>query len=96
MPSSLAPARPPSPNGSAWPALLNFSGLTYQALEPQLPAPERLRWLARSPHAHQPQPYEQLASHYTSIGRPAQARRVLYARERKQRETKGPLGAPGA
>lgn len=79
-------------NPACWPFALNLSGLTYKALEPQLPARERLRWLARNTHSHQPQPYEQLASHYTAIGQPAQARRVLYARERRQRDVKGPLG----
>jgi hypothetical protein len=75
-----------------WPAMLNLSGLTYQALEPQLPARDRLRWLARNPQGHEPQPYEQLASHYSAIGQPAQARRVLYTRERLQRDAKAPLG----
>lgn len=77
---------------ASWPAALNLSGLTYQALEPQLAASERLRWLALSPSGQQPQPYEQLAGHYNAIGQPAQARRILYARERRQRDSKGPLG----
>lgn len=77
---------------ACWPAALNLSGLTYQALEPQLPAHERLRWLTLNPNGHQPQPYEQLAAHYNAIGQPTQARRVLYARERQQRNNKGPLG----
>ncbi|MFG2007381.1 hypothetical protein ACGFNU_50350 [Spirillospora sp. NPDC048911] len=37
--------------------------------------------------SNQPQPYEQLASHYTRIGQPAEARRVLFAKERLQRRT---------
>lgn len=37
------------------------------------------------------QPYEQLASCYTAIGQPGQARKVLYARERQQRDGKAPL-----
>ena len=65
-------------------------GLTYQGLYPRLPAGQRLSWLARDPGGHQPQPYEQLAAHYTAIGQPAQARDVLYARERIQRRGKGP------
>ena len=77
---------------ASWPAALNLSGLTYQALEPPLAASERLRWLALSPSGQQPQPYEQLAGHYNAIGQPAQARRILYARERRQRDSKGPLG----
>ncbi len=77
---------------ACWPATVDLSGLTYQALEPQLPARERLRWLARHPQGHEPQPYEQLASYYSAMGQPAQARRVLYARERLQRDAKSPLG----
>ena len=77
---------------ACWPATLNLSGLSYRALEPQLPARERLRWLAGNLHGHEPQPYEQLASYYTAIGQPAQARRILYTRERRQRDTKGILG----
>jgi hypothetical protein len=74
-----------------WPESLNPDGLTYQALEPQLPADQRLRWLARRPGSMVPQPYEQLASYYTGIGQPAQARRVQLARERLQRSGKRPL-----
>jgi hypothetical protein len=62
-----------------WPAMLNLSGLTYQALEPQLPARDRLRWLARHSDSHEPGPH-------------AQARRVLSARERRQRDRKPLLG----
>jgi hypothetical protein len=70
---------------AAWPGQLSLEGLTYQALEPRLPARQRLGWLTRDPRGHQPQPYEQLAAHYNAIGQPAQAVRVLYARERSQR-----------
>ena len=77
---------------AGWPATLRLSGLSYQALEPQLPAHERLRWLSRDPRGYEPQPYEQLAAHYSAIGQPAQARRVLYTRERLQRDAKAPLG----
>jgi hypothetical protein len=76
---------------ATWPRALSLGGLTYQVLEPQLPARQRLRWIARHPHGHEPQPYEQLAAYYTGIGQPAQARRVLYARERLQRRAGTPL-----
>jgi hypothetical protein len=66
--------------------------LTYEALEPQLPARQRLAWLARDRGDHRRQPYEQLAALYTKIGQPAQARRVLYAAERLQRTA---MSAPG-
>lgn len=74
-----------------WPDRLYLDGLTYQTLSPGLPAGRRLSWLARDPGGHQPQPYEQLAAHYTAIGQPAQARHVLYARERIQHQGKGPV-----
>jgi hypothetical protein len=77
---------------SCWPGDLNLAGLTYSALEPQLPAAQRLRWLARHEHGDKSQPYEQLAAHYDALGQPAEARRVLYARERRQRGTLTPFG----
>jgi len=72
-----------------WADQLRLDGLTYQALEPLLTSGQRLRWLSRDPNGHQPQPYEQLAAHYNSLGQPAQGRNVLYARERIQRQGKG-------
>jgi hypothetical protein len=76
---------------ATWPGQLRLDGLTYQALEPLLTAGQRLRWLARDPDGYQPQPYEQLAAHYSALGQPAQGRDVLYARERIQRQGKGPV-----
>jgi len=69
----------------SWPEQVCLEGLAYRALDPQLPARQRLQWLARDPRGHQPQPYEQLASVYNAIGEPAQARAVLYAREQIER-----------
>jgi hypothetical protein len=82
---------------ACWPAVLDLRGLTYQALEPLLPARDRLRWLARQrpgpgPQASEPAPYEQLAGYYTAVGLPGRARHVLYMRERVQRAGKSPLG----
>jgi hypothetical protein len=74
-----------------WPAELGLDGLTYQMLEPWLPARQRQPWLARDPRGHPSQPYEQLAACYTAIGEPGQARAVLYARERLQRQSMRPL-----
>ena len=71
-----------------WPAEFRFGGLTYEALEPQLPAQQRLNWLARDSGGHSPEPYEQLAALYARTGLPAEARRVLYAAERRQRAAK--------
>jgi hypothetical protein len=77
---------------SAWPDRLSMDGLSYEALHPPLPARRRLLWLARGLGGYQPQPYEQLAGHYTRTGQPAEARQVLYAKERRQRGTRPLLG----
>jgi hypothetical protein len=73
---------------ATWPQRLRLDGLTYQSLEPLLPAAQRLRWLAGDPDGCPPQPYEQLAAYYTALGQPGQGRAVLYARERVQRRGK--------
>ncbi len=73
---------------AAWPEQLRLDGLTYQALEPLLPAGQRLRWLARDPDGYPPRPYEQLAAYYTALGQSGQGRAVLYARERVQHRGK--------
>jgi hypothetical protein len=75
-----------------WPAELSLDGLTYQALEPRLPARRRLSWLDRDPRGHQSQPYEHLAAYYSGVGMPGQARAVLYERERRQRRSMTPFG----
>jgi len=74
-----------------WPDRMELDGFTYESLDPLLPARERLRWLARDSRVPQPQIYEHLAAYYTKIGQPAEARRVLYAKERHQRPEKGRL-----
>ena len=77
---------------SSWPAGLELDGLTYSALEPPLPARQRLAWLAPGTAGHQLQPYEELAALYTRTGQLSEARRVLYAKERHLRAAKTPLG----
>jgi hypothetical protein len=76
---------------SCWPDQMQLVGLSYEALEPQLPAPQRLAWLASGTSGHQPQPFQQLAALYARLGQPAESRRVLHAKERDQRATKSPL-----
>jgi hypothetical protein len=76
---------------ACWPSRLAIDGMTYETLEPRIPAQQRLEWLARDPSGHQPRPYEQLAAHYTAIGQPAEARQVMYASERIKSRTKTPL-----
>lgn len=79
-------------NPARWPGSLSVDGLAYQVLEPRIPARDRLRWLARDPDGHQPQPYQQLAAHYATIGQAAQALQVMHESERIQRRTMTPLG----
>jgi len=76
---------------ACWPAQLNIDGMTYQALEPRLPARDRLRWLAGNLGGPRSQPYEYLAAHYVRIGQPEEATAVWYAREREQRKEAGVL-----
>ncbi|MBB5629853.1 hypothetical protein [Sphaerisporangium krabiense] len=75
-----------------WARALHVNGLTYEALEPRLPAESRLGWLRRDGRGYQPQPYEQLAAHYTGNGHLADARAVMFAKERAQRAGKTVLG----
>ncbi|KAB2347025.1 hypothetical protein [Actinomadura rudentiformis] len=71
----------------SWPTELVLTGTRYDALEPRLPAGERLRWLTRSPEGYESQPYEQLANYYAATGQNADARKVLYAKERHRQAT---------
>ncbi|TDB88813.1 hypothetical protein [Actinomadura sp. 7K534] len=75
-----------------WARALSLDGLAYESLEPRLPARERLRWLALDPAGHHPQPYERLAAHYTAMGEPGEARRVLLAKERLAHRAGTPAG----
>lgn len=59
--------------------MLHVDGLSYDDLQPLLPAVDRIRWLAGM-EAYRPQPYEQLAAAYRRIGHDADARRG-FARE---------------
>jgi hypothetical protein len=57
-----------------------------------LPARERLRWLRRTATGYRPQPYEQLAQFYRSVGHDDEARKVLLAKQRYRRSTQAPVG----
>ncbi|GAA2637374.1 hypothetical protein SMC26_08200 [Actinomadura fulvescens] len=74
-----------------WPAVLDANGLTYRALEPRLPARQRLAWLNGDRNGFESQPYEQLAAHYTTLGLHADARAVLCAKERHRLDGETPL-----
>lgn len=62
-------------------------GLTYEALDPMLPAAQRLAWLKDDPGGYAPQPYEQLAAIYRRLGHDVDARTVLLVKQRRQRST---------
>ena len=59
-----------------------------------LPARERLRWLRLTTTGYRPQPYEQLAQFYRSVGHDDEARKVLLAKQRNRRSTQTIAGRP--
>ncbi|MEU7854027.1 hypothetical protein [Nonomuraea sp. NPDC049141] len=72
-------------------------GLTYEVLDPTLPAARRLAWLEDGADEYVPQPYEQLAGIYRRLGHDEEARTVLLAKQRRRRATLGgPARAWGA
>jgi hypothetical protein len=75
-----------------WPQRFTFDMLTYQDLDPVLPAAERLAWLARGSDGYHPQPFEHLAAHYRQLGHDRDARAVLVAHHRLRRRALRPLG----
>jgi uncharacterized protein YjbI with pentapeptide repeats len=70
-----------------WPEVTRLAGFTYTALEQPLPAGQRLQWLARDDQGYHPQPYEHLAAVYRAMGNDADARAVLYQKQRARRGT---------
>jgi hypothetical protein len=68
------------------PGRLYLNGLTYTALQPYLPAAQRLETLERDEDGYHPQPYEQLAAYYRALGYDEQSRAVLLAKQRRRRE----------
>jgi hypothetical protein len=67
------------------PDRVRLNGLSYTALLPYLPAAERLNVLRRDQDGYIPQPYEQLAGCYRSLGDDERARTVLLAKQRCRR-----------
>ena len=66
-----------------WPQLLDLDGLTYDELT-DMSVRKRLDWLNRSGD-YAPQPYEQLAAYYRTLGHDEDARRVLLVKLRQSR-----------
>ena len=75
-----------------WPEHLLLDGFTYDDLQPYVTAggnagggSGRLSWLARAESDYRAQPYEQLAAYYRLLGQDDEARAVLLAKLRRQR-----------
>ncbi|WP_436787316.1 oxidoreductase [Yinghuangia sp. YIM S10712] len=76
------------------PDRVTIGGMTYAALRSERPLDlrQRLVWLADATPDYEPQPYEQLAAAYRASGQDEEARTVLLAKQRRNRET---LRLPG-
>lgn len=70
----------------SWPDGLRLDGLRYDRFETPLPPTERVRWLLRDSSGYAPQPFEQLALAYRSLGHEDEARTVSLLKERLRRK----------
>ncbi|NGN65848.1 oxidoreductase [Streptomyces sp. A7024] len=81
---------------ASWPSpgRLQMAGFAYEHLIPtdRFPIAERLEWVAAATAEYSPEPYEQLANVLRRSGEDHDARRVLLAKHRRERETLGPAG----
>ncbi|MFJ8863802.1 oxidoreductase [Streptomyces sp. NPDC102451] len=74
----------------SWPAVVQLEGFVYGSVKKEESGERRdsvnhrLAWIRRSP-GYSPQPYEQLASWYRTIGHDDDARQVLLAKQRHRR-----------
>ncbi|MFJ3787306.1 oxidoreductase [Kitasatospora sp. NPDC090091] len=75
----------------AWPRgrRLGLTGFTYECLRPVAPftVQQRIAWLEGSSVEFQPESYEQLAAALRRDGADDDAREVLYAKQRRRRQT---------
>jgi hypothetical protein len=83
-------------NEQSWPDVVELDGFVYNSIKAveagrprdaagqQRSVADRLAWIRRSP-GYSPQPYEQLASWYRTVGHDDDARRVLLAKQRHRR-----------
>lgn len=67
------------------PASWDLTGFAYAALDPYRPATVALRWIGSTKRSYHPQPYEQLAKYYRSLGHDDQARSVQLVKQRRRR-----------
>ncbi|WP_330302316.1 MULTISPECIES: hypothetical protein [unclassified Streptomyces] len=70
----------------SWPDKLKVDGLRYDRFETPLPPRERVRWLLSDTSGYAPQPFEQLAMAYRSLGHEDEARTVSLLKERLRRK----------
>lgn len=83
-----------SDDPAGWPAELNLNGTVYAAVQMSgrpLDVVARLDWISRATDGYRPQPYEQLAAYYRSVGHDELARQVLLSKERRHRRTLRPV-----
>ena len=81
---------------AGWPGAAYLDGFTYTTLVSPITATDRLQLLERDPDGYHPQPCEQLAAVYRSMGNDADARTILLAKQRARRQTiSAPLRAWG-
>ncbi|AZQ34963.1 oxidoreductase [Streptomyces cyaneochromogenes] len=88
----------------SWPDVVELDGFVYgsvkvadaehngerrEAVGARSSVAHRIAWIRRSP-GYSPQPYEQLASWYRTVGHDDDARRVLLAKQRHRRRTLRP------
>ncbi|WP_416963999.1 hypothetical protein [Streptomyces sp. Agncl-13] len=69
----------------SWPEELKLDGLRYDRFETPLPPRQRARWLLRDSSGYAPQPFEQLALAYRTLGHEDDARTVSLLKERRRR-----------
>jgi hypothetical protein len=81
--ASIATIRDGGPE--TWPSQVQLDGLTYNAMDPYLPAKERLGLLRRQPNGYRAQPYEFMAAYYRALGHEEDARVILMEKERVRR-----------
>jgi hypothetical protein len=72
---------------AVWPQALRMDGLSYEVLEPMLPAAQRRDWLRRDPDGYLPNAYERLAAMYRRLGSETDARETLLAGQQQRRST---------
>ncbi|RNL83958.1 hypothetical protein EFW17_13795 [Halostreptopolyspora alba] len=78
---------------AAYPDGAWLNGATYEQLRGQWTPAERRRWVSPAASGdYRPQPYEQLATWYRTVGNDPAARTVLLAKQRARRATLNPAG----